>query len=336
MVDLDLSRISVALPPLTGPALPEFAREVERFGFGWSWTNDQYHSALVAAGAIAVATERIAIGTAVAQAFVRSPLVTALSAMDVAALCDGRFRLGLGSGVRRLVEGWHGVPYGKPAARLRECAELVRRIMGVAPTGEAIRWLGEHYQVDIAGYRYPSGGRRHIPILLTGVRPGMVQVAAEVADGFIGHPAFTPMWIAGVVRPALRAGASRRRPGLGALQVIARAAISIDSDGDRARTAARTYVADLAAGRAYTEIFQHAGFAEAVAALRADPTATALVTEPMVDAFTVSGEPPDAFVRLADRMRGVDELLVSPAQSHSEDPGPFLQSLRQIATGGCR
>ena len=91
------------------------------------------------AAAVAAATERASVGTAITLAFTRSPMITALEALDVDEISGGRFLLGLGSGVQRLNEDWHNARFGKPVAHLREAVRNIREFWRTAPTGEADR-----------------------------------------------------------------------------------------------------------------------------------------------------------------------------------------------------
>lgn len=333
-----LSRVGVAVPPLAGADLRSFGARIEELGYASAWTNDQYHSAFVGAAVLASTTARIEIGTAAAQAFARTPLATATSALDLAALSGGRFRLGLASGVRRLVEGWHGVRYERPAARLREYAEVVTALMTLLPSEGALRWKGDFFNFDISGYEFPHPDVPRPPVYLSGVRTGMVAMAAEVADGFIGHPAYTPGWIDRVVRPAIIAG-SRARPETRApLRLIARATVIVGEDAAAVRVSAARHVAGLARARAYEDLFAQAGFntlAEAMRRSSDQQSAAELATEDAIEAFTLAGSAAQVAERLAVRLRGVDQLVLSAPQHVSA--GEFVESLallsREVISG---
>ena len=90
--------------------LADFARAAERSGIARLWAPELYRSATVPLAVAAAATERIELGTGIALAFTRSPMVTALEALDLDELSGGRFVLGLGAGVRRLNQAWHAGP----------------------------------------------------------------------------------------------------------------------------------------------------------------------------------------------------------------------------------
>src|SRR5438874_10649480 len=104
--------------------------EAERLGYDSIWTAEAYGSdAVTPATWIAARTTRIHVGTAIMQIAARSPAMTAMTAMTLDALSDGRFRVGLGVSGPQVVEGWHGQPFGKPLVKTREYVEIVRAIL---------------------------------------------------------------------------------------------------------------------------------------------------------------------------------------------------------------
>ena len=108
----------------------EAARMAAEAGFESVWTTDfPDRSATVAMGAIAAATERITIGSAIAYAFGHTPLVLAAEARDLDALSDGRIILGLGTGTKRMQQDWHGLDGEHPASRMEELVPLLRRLL---------------------------------------------------------------------------------------------------------------------------------------------------------------------------------------------------------------
>src|SRR6266705_2734789 len=103
-------------------------REAERLGFDSVWTAEAYGSDAVSPLAwIAAQTTKIRLGTGIMQLPGRSPAMTAMTAMTLDALSGGRFILGLGTSGPQVVEGWHGVPWGKPLQRTREYIDIVRK-----------------------------------------------------------------------------------------------------------------------------------------------------------------------------------------------------------------
>jgi alkanesulfonate monooxygenase SsuD/methylene tetrahydromethanopterin reductase-like flavin-dependent oxidoreductase (luciferase family) len=184
-----LDRISIAAIGDTAEDLTEQAAAAESGGIECIWTPELFRSSVTQATFLAARTERIGIGTGIAWAFTRSPFILAVSALDIDEFSDGRFRLGLGAGVKRLNERWHGVDYGRPAPHLREAIEATRQIMEQAGKGEPIRFEGSYYDIDIKGWVRPhTTPRERIPIYAAAVQAGMSRMAGDVADGLIGHP----------------------------------------------------------------------------------------------------------------------------------------------------
>src|SRR5215216_3630965 len=140
----------------------------------------------------------------------RSAFIHAIGALDIDEMSGGRFRLGMGAGVKRLNETWHNADYGRPAPHLREAIEATRLIMRQASAGEPIRYEGEYYDIDIKGWVRPHPAPREaVPIYTAAVQAGMARMAGDVADGLIGHPIQSLRWIDEVVVPAFEEGLRR-------------------------------------------------------------------------------------------------------------------------------
>jgi alkanesulfonate monooxygenase SsuD/methylene tetrahydromethanopterin reductase-like flavin-dependent oxidoreductase (luciferase family) len=123
--------------------------EAERLGFSSVWTAEAYgNDALVPLSFIAAKTTKIGLGTAIMQMPARTPAMTAMTAMTLDKLSGGRFSLGLGPSGPQVVEGWHGVPYGRPLTRTREYVTIVRKILArEAP----VEHKGFHYEIPFTG-----------------------------------------------------------------------------------------------------------------------------------------------------------------------------------------
>ncbi|MFQ5897532.1 MAG: LLM class F420-dependent oxidoreductase [Candidatus Methylomirabilia bacterium] len=166
--------------------------EAERLGFDSVWTAEAYGSDAVTSLAwIAARTERIRVGTAIMQMPARTPAMAAMTATTLDQLSGGRFLLGLGVSGPQVVEGWHGVPFGKPLVRTREYVAIVRAIWA---REKPVQFSGEHYQIpysgpDASGLGKPLKsilhGRADIPIYLAAIGPRNVALAAEIADGWL-------------------------------------------------------------------------------------------------------------------------------------------------------
>jgi F420-dependent oxidoreductase-like protein len=170
----------------------ELIREAESLGFDSVWTAEAYGSDAVSPLAwIGAQTSKIKLGTAIMQLPGRSPANTAMTAMTMDQLSGGRFILGLGTSGPQVVEGWHGVPFGKPLSWLREYIEIVRKIFArEAP----LEHDGERYQIPYRGegatglgkpLKSIIHGRKDIPIYTGSMAPKSQAMAAEMVDGLL-------------------------------------------------------------------------------------------------------------------------------------------------------
>jgi F420-dependent oxidoreductase-like protein len=167
-------------------------QEAERLGYDSVWTAEAYGSDAVSPLAwIGAHTTKIRLGTAIMQMPGRSPANTAMTAMTLQALSGGRFILGLGTSGPQVVEGWHGVPFGKALTWLREYVTIVRRIFArEAP----LEFEGERYQIPYRGPGATGLGKplksilhpsQPIPIYTGSMAPKSQALSAEIADGLL-------------------------------------------------------------------------------------------------------------------------------------------------------
>jgi len=208
--------------------------EAEALGYHVVWSAEAYGSDAVVPLAMAAArTRTIRLGTGIMQIPARTPACTAMTAMTFDQLTQGRFILGLGMSGPQVVEGWHGVPYGKLLRRTREYVAVLRRIFArEAP----LEHHGEYYDIPYAGadatglgkpLKSIIHGRKDIPIYLAAIGPKNTALAAEIADGWI------PTQFAAehfhVFEPHLKAGIARRTDGktLADLDVCASVSVAL-------------------------------------------------------------------------------------------------------------
>jgi F420-dependent oxidoreductase-like protein len=191
------------------------AQEAERLGFDSVWTAEAYGSdALTPLTWVGALTSKIKLGTGILQMPARTPANTAMSAATLDMLSGGRVLLGLGLSGPQVVEGWHGQPYGKPLTRTREYVEIVRRILA---REEPLDFQGKEYQIPIPGgtglgkplklILHPL--RPRIPIYLAAIGPKNIELAGEIADGWL--PVFlAPQKESAYLQP-LDAGLAKRQ-----------------------------------------------------------------------------------------------------------------------------
>jgi probable F420-dependent oxidoreductase len=267
---------------------------------------------LALAGA-ALETDRIELGTAISWAFARSPLLTAVTALDLDEMSGGRFVLGLGTGTRRMRTHWLGAPAERPATRLRETVEAVRAVWTAGSAG-AVRYDGELVQLDVRPYGRAGQVRDDIPVYVAAVNEQMTRTAGTVADGVVAHPMATPRYIEEVMRPALAQGAEAggRAPAAVADWVI----VAASDDADQARQDAKRQIAFHATVRTYDRILELHGYDAVAAQIRElwrsfDLAGmTALVPDEMLDEMAVAGTPAECRAGLERRAAAADRLLL--------------------------
>ena len=263
-----LDRISIAAIAGTTAELAEEARAAEVAGIDCIWTPELFRSSITQATFLAAETETVGVGTGIAWAFTRSAFIIAVSALDIDEMSGGRFRLGLGAGVKRLNETWHNVEYGKPAPHLRETIEAVREIMAKAHRGEPIRIEGDYQDIDIKGWVRPHPPvRESVPIYTAAVREGMARMAGDVADGLIGHPMCSLRWLDEIVVRNFEKGLERSGRNRADLDFIPTVCCAISDDEAGAYDAARKTICFYATVRTYMPLWEMHGFGDAAAAV---------------------------------------------------------------------
>jgi probable F420-dependent oxidoreductase len=255
-------------------------------------------------GAIAQATQRVQIGTAIANAFIRTPLLHASAAMDLDELCGGRFVLGLGSATRRMNEDWYGVPFAKPAARMKELVRLLRAAFA-AQKGGGFRWEGEHWNLNVPIYARPGALREEIPIWVAAVNRGMASAAGSVADGLVGHPIATRRWHREVMLPTLRAAEEKAGRPSGACALYPYVITSIQEKREDAVSDAKKQIGFYFTTALYHSVLELHGMREVgekcrQALRRFDTLAMAeAIPDELVDEIAIACTPDEARDRLA-------------------------------------
>ena len=312
-----------------GPAeLAEAARLAEVAGFESVWATEFYdRSATVALAAMAQATETIELGSAIAYAFGRTPVVLAAEARDLDELSGGRLTLGLGTGTRRMQQDWHGLDGEHPAARMEELVPLLRRLWRLHE--EPVQHEGRFYRLDVRPTAPPRPPlRERIPIYMAGVNRRMIEAAGTVGDGLVGHPLFTPEYVRDVARPALARGAGPPIAGY--------VTTSVSEDRELARQGAAAVIAFNSTVKTYRAVHEASGFQAQADAIRDAWSRgdfagmAAAVTEEMIDAIALAGTPDEVRGRFEERWEGVYErpLLWPPAFTGMDGVRAVVEAFR--------
>jgi len=202
----------------SGPKMNETMQvilEAERLGFDSVWTGEAWGSDVVSFLAfVGARTSTIKLGAGILQMQARTPAMTAMTAMTLDGLTNGRFLIGLGPSNPQVIEGWHGVAYGKPLQRYREYIDIIRRIL---VREQKLRYDGQEYRIPYAGpdasglgkpLKSILHGRPDMKIYTASIGPKGIALAAELADGLL--PVWmSPDWCADYYTPQLEAGFAR-------------------------------------------------------------------------------------------------------------------------------
>jgi alkanesulfonate monooxygenase SsuD/methylene tetrahydromethanopterin reductase-like flavin-dependent oxidoreductase (luciferase family) len=165
--------------------IPGLAVEAERLGFDSVWLSEHHFAAdgylpspTVVLGALAVATDRIRLGTAV-LAPLYHPLRLAEDAAVIDQLSGGRLTLGLANGWRPAEFTGFGIPISERAVRLEETVGVLRQ----AWSRGLVRHHGRH--IDIDGVEVAPKPVRPIPLWVGAFAERAVARAGRIADGYV-------------------------------------------------------------------------------------------------------------------------------------------------------
>jgi probable F420-dependent oxidoreductase len=295
------------------------AADAEAAGFDAAWTPEFYtRSAIVTLAQMAARTRAIRVGTSIAYATGRSPLVLATEARSLDEVSAGRLVLGLGTGTRRMMEDWHGVDPEAPAVRMEELVPLLRRLWRLHEG--PVAHDGRFYRCHVTPTAETTAGvRDRIPVYTAGVNPRMIQVAGRVSDGLLGHPLFSRRYLEEVVRPAVEAGRVKgERPSDARVELVGVVICAIADDADQARREAAAQLAFYSAPKTYGTLLDASGFGAAGEAVRsafADRdfgAMAAAIPDAMVDAMAAAGTVSEVRARLSEAGELFDHVVVYP------------------------
>lgn len=251
--------------PVDGVPLARHAdvlREAESLGYtdAWSYEVDGTDAFTPLAFA-AACTSRLRLGTAIANVYTRGPATLTMTAATLAALAPGRFCLGLGAGSPAIVANWNGGAFERPLQRVRDVATLVRQAL----SGEKV--TASLPTASMQGFRLSRPPETPPPLFIAALRPGMLRLAGELADGVILNwlaPSDVPKAVA-VVREAARAAG--RDPDR--LEVAARLFVLVSEREDFVQALARRSVAGYLSTPVYRAFHEWLGRGPALAEMHA-------------------------------------------------------------------
>jgi len=280
------------------------ARRAEAAGFDAVLSVEFFNRhGYVPLGAISQVTSRLRLGTGIANAFTRTPLLHASAALDLDELSGGRTILGLGSATRRMNEDWYDVRFSKPAPRMVELVKLLRA--AIEHEGMGFRWEGEHWNLNVPMYSHPKPVGE-IPIWVAAVNRGMIAAAGRAADGLVGHPIATRRWHREVTLPGLREAEAREGRSEGACRLFPYLLTSIAEDRETALRDCKGQIGFYYTTALYHSILELHGWRDVGAACRAAfrkgdfASLGEAVPDALVDEIAIACTPDEAADRLAE------------------------------------
>lgn len=324
-----------AQPAIGIAGIARAARDAERLGFDGITVPEAGHDPYLPLAIAAEHTTRVALGTNVAIAFPRSPLVTAQVAWDLQQLSGGRFQLGLGTQVRSHVERRYASDWTGPAGpRLRDYVRCVTAMFETFQTGARPAFESEHYGFSLMNPLFNPGPieHPHVPIHLAAVNPYMARLAGELCDGLRVHPIATLRYVREVVLPAVADGAARagRPPGDLALDIIGAPFLAVgrdDAEIAAARQAMKAHIAFYSSTPTYHAVLEHHGWADVGEELhrmsreRRWDEMPSRITDDMLEEWAIVASADDLPAVVADRCGGLftTVLLDLPPALRADD-----------------
>jgi probable F420-dependent oxidoreductase len=324
----------VITPKVPPGVLVGQAQLYEQAGLEGLFAPQVYGPPFVPLAAAAAVTSRVKLASGIALAFARSPFETAMAAMDLDRISGGRFTLGLGCSIRAWSEGFFGMPYGKPLEHMREVVELVRLIIAEAHTGRLKCFEGKYHRHDFSQLQPPSPPlRTDIPIWIAGLRGPLVSLAAEIADGVMGHAIWSLRWATNEGPDAINRGLARAGKERSDIEFNLWPLVMINNNRKEAIEDSRATIAFYAGMAQYEEYFAAHGFRKEAKQLqegikRGDYVGVAnQVPDEIVEAFVTCGP--------ADEVRKKIEPLWEVADSLCPVPALYgLPAQKVLAYGG--
>jgi probable F420-dependent oxidoreductase len=322
------------------------AAALETNGYRGGWTAETGHDPFLPLVAAATHTTELEVGTSIAVAFARNPMLLANLAWDLQAYSRGRFVLGLGSQIKPHVTKRFSMPWSHPAPRMRELILAVRAIWDCWQHGTPLQFRGEFYTHTLmTPFFTPPAGELDgfgVPrIFLAGVGPMMTEVAGEVCDGFICHPFTTERYLREVTIPALARGRAAAGRTLAGFEISGPSFVVTGTNDDElaaATAATRRQIAFYGSTPAYRAVLELHGWG----ALHDDLNQLSkagewakmgeLVDDEMLRAFAVVGSPEDVGPELLGRYGDVI-TRVTFAAPYGTDPDRWRAVIDAITAG---
>jgi probable F420-dependent oxidoreductase len=319
------------------------AKELEDLGYDGLLTAETGHDAFLPLALAAEHTERIELGTGIAVAFGRTPMVLAYTANDLQLMSKGRFILGLGSQIKPHIEKRFSMPWSQPAKRMREYILALRAIWSSWNDGTPLKFDGEFYKHTLMTPFFSPGKNPYgaPKVFLAAVGEKMTEVAGEVADGIIIHGFTTERYVKEVTMPAIERGlkaAGRDRASFevsGPLFVVTG---TTEEELKAAEQGTKQQIAFYGSTPAYRGVLELHGWGELQTELNALSKQGEwvkmgeLIDDDILRTFAVVAEPEAVGAELKRRYAGIVDRcsFYAPYKSDPERWGKVIDDLRAV------
>ena len=307
----------------------DLIQQAESMGYDSVWTAEAYgNDAVTSAAYVLAQTSKIRVGTAIMQMPARTPAMCAMTAMSLDQLSGGRFIVGLGASGPQVVEGWHGVPYGKPVTRTKEYIQIMRKIF---ERDGPVEFDGQMYQMPNQSEGTTGLGKplksilaaTDIPIYTASITPAGLRCAGEVADGVF------PVWMDptkyDVLGESIEQGFEKAGSGKGLkdFDIAPFVTVAMNDDLDAAYDALRPWLALYIGGMGaknknfYHEYATRLGYGDAAN---------------QIQELYLSGKKPEAEALVPNEL--LDEVsLIGPRERIIERLGPWKEAGKRGEVG---
>lgn len=322
------------------------AAELEARGYSGIWTAETAHDPFLPLAVAAERTSEIELGTSIAVAFARNPMLLANIGWDLQALSQGRFVLGLGSQIKPHITKRFSMEWSSPAARMREMVQAIRAIWDTWENGSKLAFRGDFYQHTLmTPFFTPDAselGDFGVPkIFLAGVGELMTEVAGEVCDGFFCHGFTTEKYLREVTIPAIEKGRTTAGKTMDDFEIVGPSFVvtgTTDEQMEQAAIGTRQQIAFYGSTPAYRKVLEVHGWGGLQDELNAlskqgkwEEMGT-LIDDDVLNTFAVVG-PPESIAPELERRYGdvVDRIsFYAPYESDPERWLPVMDALKAI------
>jgi probable F420-dependent oxidoreductase len=314
-------------------SIPDYARKVEALGFDCLWSAETQHDPFLPLAVAATLTKKIKLGTSIAVAFPRSPMILAMTAWDLQKASGGRFILGLGSQVKGHNERRFSVKFESPGPKMRETVLAMRAIWDCWQNGTKLNFKGQFFRFDLMTPFFNPGPIEHpkIPVYIAGVNELMCRIAGEVCEGLHVHPFNSPKYLREYVQPAVNLGLTAAKRSRADFTYTTSSFVVVgDTEQELQvnRRSVKQQIAFYASTRTYEPVLAAHRWQDLIPHLHRKSVEgdwkgmADLITDEMLDTYAVTGTYDTIGAQLKQRYAGLLDrtALYQPYQPNLDDP----------------